>query len=204
MAYFAFEGIRPIVDESALVHPDATIIGDVEIGKNVFIGAQAVLRGDFGKIIVEDGANIQETCVIHCFPQKIATIATHAHIGHGAIIHGAQIGKNVLIGMNAVIMDDATIGENAIIGALSFVKEGAQIGAGKLAFGNPVREIRDLTPEEIEWKANGTMLYQDLAAARATTACAPARPGETMKVARSNTYSHLPKSELKFHAKDQR
>ena len=178
MACYAFDGIKPVVDTGSYLHPDSTIIGEVVIGKNVFIGAGAVLRGDFGRIVVGDGANVQENCVIHCFPNKSVTIASNAHIGHGAIIHGAEIQSNALIGMNAVIMDDAVIGANAIVGALSLVGAGKRIGANKLAYGNPAREVRDLRPEELAWKSDGTKLYQELTAARLTQPCKPITASE--------------------------
>ena len=201
MPFYSFQNIAPVIHESAYVHPDATVIGEVTIGATVFIGAQAVIRGDFGKIIINDGANIQEACVVHSFPGKAVLIEKNAHIGHGAIIHGATIGENALIGMNAVIMDDAIIGTNCIIGALSFVKEGLIIGDGKLAFGNPAREIRTLTADEIEWKTKGTTLYQDLALAKEIKPCDPLAWGE-MQSPRAQTYAHKPKNDKIKSARD--
>ena len=195
MACYAFDGIKPVVDSGSYLHPDSTIIGEVVIGKNVFIGAGAVLCGDFGKIVVGDGANVQEKCVIHCFPNKSVTIANNAHIGHGAIIHGAEIQQNALIGMNAVIMDDAVIGENAIVGALSLVGEGKLIGANKLAYGNPAREVRDLRPEELAWKSDGTRLYQELTAAQLSQPCKPITANEA-NATRSSRWQYKTKNNI--------
>lgn len=159
---YAFKGFIPVIHESAFVHPQATVTGNVTIGKDVYIGPGAALRGDWGAIIIEDGCNVQENCTIHMFPGKQAYLKKDAHIGHGAIIHGAHIGQNVMIGMNAVIMDDVQIGENSIIGALSFVKAGMDIAPNQLVVGNPAKVIKTLSEEMIAWKSKGTALYQKL------------------------------------------
>jgi phenylacetic acid degradation protein/carnitine operon protein CaiE len=159
---YKFKEAHPIIDPSAYVHPEATVIGSVKIGKDVFIGAHAVLRGDFGSIIIEDGCNVQENCTIHMFPGTTVHLQENAHIGHGAIIHGATVGKNVLVGMNAVIMDNVIIGDNSIIGALSFVPEGMEIPERKIVVGNPAKIIKDVSDQMIEWKTKGTELYQKL------------------------------------------
>jgi phenylacetic acid degradation protein len=161
---FSFEGFIPVIHESSFVHPNATVIGNVIIGKYCYVGASAVIRGDWGGIEIADGCNIQENCTVHMFPGVTVRLEEGAHIGHGSVIHGAQIGKNVLIGMNSVIMDNAVIGENSIIGALSFVPADSVIPAGKLAVGSPAKFVRDLTPEMIDWKSDGTKLYQQLPA----------------------------------------
>lgn len=161
---FEFEGFIPVIDASAFIHPNATITGNVIIGKNVYIGPGAAVRGDWGGIIVEDGCNIQENCTVHMFPGVTVRLQSGAHIGHGAVIHGAQIGRNVLIGMNAVIMDNAVIGDNSIVGALSFVPAETQIPAGKVVVGNPARVVKDATAEMVAWKTEGTKLYQQLPA----------------------------------------
>jgi len=161
---FEFEGIRPVVHPSAFVHPNATVIGNVEIGKDVYIGPGAALRGDWGGIVIEDGCNVQENCVIHMFPGVTVHLKESAHIGHGAIVHGGQIGRNVLIGMHAVIMDNAVIGDEAIVGALSFVPAEMEIPSRKLAVGNPARIVKDVSDEMIAWKTEGTKLYQSLPA----------------------------------------
>ena len=159
---YEFKGLRPYVHKEAFVHPQANVTGNVEIYENVYIGPGAVLRGDWGKIVIEAGANVQENCVIHMFPGTTVMIEEGAHLGHGCIVHGASIGKNVLIGMNAVIMDDAQIGENSIIGALSFVKAEMVIPNRKVVAGNPAKIIKDVSDEMISWKTNGTELYQKL------------------------------------------
>ncbi|MEM6262280.1 MAG: transferase hexapeptide repeat family protein [Bacteroidota bacterium] len=161
---YEFNGYKPVVDESAYVHPQAVVTGNVIIGAKVYIGPGAAIRGDWGAIQIAAGCNVQENCTIHMFPGVTVTLAEGAHVGHGAIIHGAKLGRNVLIGMNAVIMDEAVIGENSIVGALSFVKAKTEIPAGKLVAGNPARIIRDLSQEMIEWKTKGTALYQALPA----------------------------------------
>lgn len=159
---FEFNGYRPVVHETAFIHPNATVTGNVIIGKNVYIGPGAALRGDWGAIIIEDGCNVQENCTIHMFPGVTVHLKEAAHIGHGAIIHGATIGKNVLVGMNAVIMDRVIIGDNSLIGALCFVPEGMQIPERKIVVGNPAKIIKDITDEMIVWKTQGTKLYQQL------------------------------------------
>ncbi len=159
---YEFNGIKPVIDESAFIHPLATIIGNVIIGKDVYIGPGAVLRGDWGGIIVKDGSNIQENCVVHMFPGVTVVFEEGAHIGHGAIIHGGHIGRNSLVGMNAVVMDNAEIGEGSIIGALTFVPAGAKIPDRKVAVGNPAKVVKDVSDEMLEWKTDGTRLYQKL------------------------------------------
>jgi len=163
MAYYSFRGIVPKIHPESFVHPQASIIGDVIIGKNVYIGPFASLRGDFGRIVIHDGCNIQDSCTIHMFPGVTVVLEEMAHIGHGSIVHGARIGKNVLIGMHAVIMDDVEIGENAVVGALSFVPTGMKIPSGTLAAGNPAKIIKEVKKEMTEWKTKGTLLYQKLA-----------------------------------------
>lgn len=162
MPFYQFEGITPVVSMSSYVHESAEVIGDVIIEDNVYIAPLAVLRGDFGRIIVKQGANIQDNCVVHGFPMKDTIIDIDAHIGHAAIIHGCYIGKNVLIGMNSVIMDEAIIGQNSIVGALSFVKKGDTFADNSLILGSPAQEIRSLKTEEITWKSQGTNLYHEL------------------------------------------
>ncbi len=160
---YSFKGIRPVIHPSAFVHPQATIIGDVLIGKDVYIAAGAVLRGDWGRITVADGSNIQDNCVVHVFPGKGTNFDENAHIGHGAIVHGAQIGRDTLIGMAAVILDNAHIGDGSIVGAGSVVKTGEQIPARSLVVGNPARIVKQVSDEMLFWKIKGTELYQQLA-----------------------------------------
>src|SRR5690606_2981847 len=146
---YSFKGFIPVVHPSSFVHPQAVVTGNVIIGKNVYIGPSAALRGDWGGIVVEDGCNIQENCTIHMFPGITVKLEENAHIGHGAIVHGARIGKNVLIGMNAVIMDDAVIGDESIVGALSFVKAGDIFEKRSLIVGNPAKKIKQVSDEMI-------------------------------------------------------
>lgn len=159
---YEFKGFRPVIHESSFVHPLAAVTGNVIIGKDVYVGPGAAIRGDWGKIVIEDGCNVQENCTIHMFPGVTMTLHESAHIGHGAIIHGANIGKNVLVGMNAVIMDDAEIGEGSIIGALCFVKAKSVIPPRSLVVGNPGKIIKQVSDEMLAWKTKGTQLYQSL------------------------------------------
>lgn len=159
---YEFKGFRPIVHESSFIHPQATVTGNVIIGKDVYVGPGAAIRGDWGEIIIEDGCNVQENCTIHMFPGTTTRLKKGAHIGHGAIIHGGTIGENVLVGMNSVIMDEAEIGDECIIGALAFVKSGEKIPARSLVVGNPARIIKQVSDEMIAWKTKGTQLYQQL------------------------------------------
>lgn len=161
---FEFNGYKPVIDRSAFVHPNATVTGNVIIGKNVYIGPGAAIRGDWGQIIIEDGCNVQENCTIHMFPGTTVLLKESAHVGHGAIIHGATLGKNCLIGMNSVIMDNAVIGDECIIGALSFVPADMVIEKRKVAVGNPAKIVKEVSDEMITWKTKGTQLYQQLPA----------------------------------------
>ncbi|MGB6152965.1 MAG: transferase hexapeptide repeat family protein [Pricia sp.] len=161
---YSFKGFIPVVHESSFVHPLAAVTGNVIIGKNCYIGPGAAIRGDWGQIILKDGVNVQENCTVHMFPGKSITLQEGAHIGHGAIIHGANLGKNVLIGMNAVIMDDTEIGDESIIGAMSFIKAETKIPRRSLVVGNPAKRIKQVSDEMIAWKTKGTELYQKLPA----------------------------------------
>lgn len=161
--FYSYKNIVPVVHPSAYVHPQAVVTGDVVIGKDVYIGPGAAIRGDFGKIIIEDGCNVQENCTIHMFPGVTVLLKENAHIGHGAIIHGATIGKNCLVGMNAVIMDDVVLGDECVVGALSFIKAKEQIPPRSLVAGNPAKIIREVSDEMIQWKTEGTGVYQQLA-----------------------------------------
>ena len=159
---YEFKGFIPVVHPSAFVHPLAAVTGNVVIGKDVYIGPGAAIRGDWGEIIIENGCNVQENCTVHMFPGKTVILKENAHIGHGAVIHGATIGNNVLVGMNAVIMDETEIGDECIIGALSFIKANEKIPPRKLLVGNPAQIIRDVSDEMMDWKTKGTQLYQTL------------------------------------------
>ncbi|HEY6505951.1 MAG TPA: transferase hexapeptide repeat family protein [Chitinophagaceae bacterium] len=159
---YAFNGNTPVVDETSFVHPQAAVTGNVIIGKNCYVGPGAALRGDWGQIIIEDGCNVQENCTIHMFPGVTVLLKEGAHIGHGAIIHGATIGRNCLVGMNSVIMDHVDLGEESIVGALTFIKEGEKIPRRSLVAGNPSKIIKEVSDEMIAWKTKGTALYQAL------------------------------------------
>ena len=161
---YAFDGIRPSIHPSAFIHPQAAVTGNVVIGKDVYIGPGAAIRGDWGKIVIEDGCNVQENCTLHVFPGVGVLLEAGAHIGHGAIIHGATVGRNSLVGMNAVLMDDVVIGEECIIGALTFIKAGEQIPRRSMVVGNPGRIIKEVSDEMIAWKTAGTKVYQQLPA----------------------------------------
>ena len=159
---YAIDGIVPVVDPTAFVHPTAVLIGDVIVGAGCYVGPCASLRGDFGRLVLEPGANLQDTCVMHGFPGTDTVVGEDGHIGHGAVLHGCNVGRNALIGMNAVIMDNAVIGESAMVAACAFVRAGVEIAARSLAAGMPARVIRNLSDEEIAWKIAGTHTYQDL------------------------------------------
>ena len=159
---YSFKGHIPVIHESSFIHPLAAVTGNVIIGKNCYIGPSAAIRGDWGEIILEDGVNVQENCTVHMFPGKTIVLKEGAHVGHGAIIHGANLGRNCLIGMNSVIMDGAEIGDECIVGALSFVKAEVSFPSRKLIIGNPAKAIKDVSDEMIAWKTAGTKLYQQL------------------------------------------
>tara|TARA_B100000795_G_scaffold98437_1_gene72245 strand:+ start:1149 stop:1733 length:585 start_codon:yes stop_codon:yes gene_type:complete len=162
MPIYAIDGLIPVVDTSAYVHPTAVLIGDVIVGTDCYIGPNAVLRGDFGRIVLNQGCNVQDTCVVHSFPNKDCVIEQDGHIGHGAILHGCHIGRNALVGMNSVIMDGAIIGAESLVAATAFVKSGFQCPPRSLLAGSPATIKRQLSDEEIAWKSNGTLEYQNL------------------------------------------
>ncbi|MDB4324453.1 gamma carbonic anhydrase family protein [Crocinitomicaceae bacterium] len=162
MSVYSFNGFIPVIKESSFIHPKASVTGNVIIGENVYIGPNAAIRGDWGKVIIEDGCNVQENCTIHMFPGTTVLLKKGAHIGHGAIIHGGIIGENCLIGMNSVIMDDAVIEDECIVGALSFVAAKSVFSKRSLIVGNPAKKIKEVSDEMISWKTKGTSLYQTL------------------------------------------
>lgn len=159
---YEFQGFIPVVHESSFVHPLAAVTGNVIIGKNCYIGPGAAIRGDWGQIILEDGVNVQENCTVHMFPGKSIVLKESAHVGHGAVIHGANLGRNCLIGMNSVIMDDAEIGDESIVGAMAFVKAETKIPKRSLVVGNPAKVVKQVSDKMITWKTKGTELYQQL------------------------------------------
>ena len=187
---FEFNGYKPIIDKTAFIHPNATVTGNVTIGKDVYIGPGAAIRGDWGQIIIEDGCNVQENCTIHMFPGATVLLKQGAHVGHGAIIHGATLGKNCLIGMNSVIMDDVEIGDECIIGALCFVPAETKIDKRKVVVGNPAKIVKEVSDEMIAWKTKGTALYQKLPTNCYTTLkpCEPLRRSPAFKPEQQNEY----------------
>lgn len=174
---YAFNGYTPVVHPTAFVHPQAAVTGNVIIGKDVYIGPGAALRGDWGGIIIADGCNVQENCTIHMFPGITVRLEENAHIGHGAIIHGAHVGRNCLVGMNAVLMDNVELGEGCVVGALAFLPADSVWEARKVIVGNPARAVKDVSDEMLAWKTEGTALYQRLPAELHATlqACEPLR-----------------------------
>ena len=160
---YSFREVTPVIHPTSFVHQQAAVTGDVIIGKHCYIGPGAALRGDWGRIIIEDGCNVQENCTIHMFPGLTVLLKEGAHIGHGAVIHGAQIGKNCLVGMNSVIMDHVELGDECIVGALTLIREGEKIAPRSLIAGNPGKIIKEVTDEMIDWKTKGTAIYQQLA-----------------------------------------
>ncbi len=162
MPCYALEDVVPVVDPSAYVHPTAVLIGDVIVGPNCYVGPNACLRGDFGRIVLKDGANVQDTCVIHGFPQQDTVVEENGHIGHGAVLHSCVVRRDALVGMNAVVMDEAEVGEQSIVAACAFVPAGMKIPARSLVAGMPAKVKRELRDEEIAWKLEGTRTYQDL------------------------------------------
>lgn len=175
MNTYEFDGIVPVVDPSSYVHPSAVLIGDVIIGARCYVGANAVLRGDFGRLMLHDGSNLQDTCVMHGFPETDTVIDQDGHVGHGAVLHGCRIGRNAMVGMNAVIMDNAVIGEESIVAALAFVKADMQVPPRSLVAGVPGRIIRQVTQQEVDWKTAGTGVYHDLVE-RSRKSLRPAAP----------------------------
>lgn len=169
MPCYEIDGIRPVVDPTAYVHPSAVLIGDVIVGPRCYVGPLASLRGDYGRIILEEGSNVQDTCVMHGFPGTDTVVEVDGHVGHGAVLHGAIVKRNAMVGMNAVVMDEAVIGESSIVAACAFVKAGMVIAPGSLAAGVPAKVLRPLTDEEIAWKRGGTLTYQELALRSMTT-----------------------------------
>lgn len=187
---FEFNGYKPVIHRTAFIHPNATVTGNVTIGRDVYVGPGAAVRGDWGEIIIEDGCNIQENCTIHMFPGTTVLLKESAHIGHGAIIHGATIGKNSLIGMNSVIMDNAVIGEECIVGALTFVPADTVFENRKVIVGNPAKAIKDVSDDMIKWKTKGTELYQQLPSDcyASLKECEPLRRAPAFKPEQQNEY----------------
>lgn len=163
MPCYEFEGVRPVVDPAAFVHPSAVLIGDVTVGAGCLVGPCASLRGDIGRLTLMPGSNVQDNCTLHCFPGKDVVIEEDGHIGHGAVLHSCTIKRNAMVGMNAVVMDDAVIGEGSFVAAMSFVKAGTIVPPRTLVAGAPAKPVRPLDDDEIKWKTEGTAIYQQLA-----------------------------------------
>lgn len=172
---YAYEGLVPVIDPTAWVHPAAVLIGDVIVGPGCYVGPGASLRGDFGRIVLERNSNVQDNCVVHSRPDFDCVMEEESHIGHGAVIHCARIGRDAMVGINAVVMDRATIGEQAIVAAMSFVKVGMQVAPRVLVAGIPGRVLRSLNDDDVHWKREGTRLYIELAQ-RCRAGLAPAAP----------------------------
>jgi len=190
VAIYEFDGYRPVVHESAFIHPQAAVTGNVVIGRDVYVGPAAAIRADWGEILIADGCNVQEGCVIHVFPGATVALEESAHIGHGAIIHGATIGRNTLVGMNAVVMDRAHVGAECVVGALAFVQANARIADRKVVVGNPARVVKDVSDAMLAWKTEGTRLYQRLPADMRATwrECEPLREVPADRPRQSATY----------------
>jgi phenylacetic acid degradation protein len=197
MPAYSFDGLIPIVDPSAFVHPTAVLIGDVSIGPGCYIGPGASLRGDFGRIVLEKGANVQDNCIMHSFPSFESKVEENGHIGHGAVLHGCIVRRDALVGMNSVLMDGAIVGEASFVAAMSFVKAKFEIPPRTLVAGIPAKVVRELTDQEIAWKAQGTAEYQELARVSLATLkeVAPLTAPEPGRQRRVGTFK--PKSESK-------
>lgn len=195
---YSIDGITPVVHPEAYVHPTAVLIGDVIVAARAYIGPCACLRGDFGRILVEEGANIQDTCMLHGFPGKDTVVGADVTVGHGAVLHGCVIRRGALVGMNCVVNDNAEVGEDAVVAALAFVRAEARIPARSLAAGIPAKVLRELSEQEIGWKRDNMHLYQQLAVRSATTmqeteALTAVEPGRK----RIDIPGSIPLSELK-------
>jgi len=195
MSAYSVDGLVPVVHPTAFVHPQASLIGDVIVGAGCYVGPMASLRGDFGRVILQEGSNVQDGCVLHSFPGKDALLEAEAHIGHGAVLHGCTIRRGALIGIGAILMDDVVVEEEAFVGAASFVRAGFIVPARTLVTGIPARVVRALKSEELRWKLAGTREYQELAVrCRASLReCAPLtapQPGRPTRAASGTAPLH--------------
>lgn len=189
---YSFEGVTPVIDPSAYVHPTVVLLGDVIIGPGCYVGPGAVMRGDFGRIVLEREANLQDNCVVHSGPDLDTVMEERSHIGHGAVIHYCRIGRDALVGMNSVVMDGAEIGEQTIVAAMSFVRIGAKIPPRVLVTGTPARVVRELKPDDIAFKQMGTQLYVELAQ-RCNAGLVPAQPLAAVEPGRQRTRWVIPR-----------
>ena len=197
--FYKFKEFIPVVHPSSFVHPQAAVTGNVIIGKDVYVGPGASLRGDWGQIIIEDGCNVQENCTIHMFPGITVLLKRNAHVGHGAIIHGAMIGENCLVGMNSVIMDNVDLGDECIVGALTFIKADEKIPRRSVVAGNPGKVIKEVSDEMIAWKSKGTALYQQLPEEMKDlwNGCEPLRERREHYLKQENVYKTWNESKLR-------
>jgi phenylacetic acid degradation protein len=202
MPVYSLEGIIPVVDPSAFVHPQAVLIGDVVIGPRCYVGPGASLRGDMGRIVMGPGSNVQDNCVLHTFPTKEVRLEEDAHIGHGAVLHGCTVKRGALVGINAVLMDDVVVGEEALVGAASFVRAGFIVPPRTLVTGAPARAVRELTEEEVAWKARGTQEYHELAV-RCLASLKECQPLTAISAGRENT-SLRPVNTVPLHTLERR
>jgi phenylacetic acid degradation protein len=202
LTVYAIDGITPVVDPTAFVHPSAVLIGDVVVGAGCYVGPAACLRGDFGHIEVRAGANIQDNCVLHGFPGVGTIVEEDGHVGHGVVLHGCIVRRNALIGMNAVINDNAEIGEGAFVAAMAFVKAKMIVPPRTLVAGIPARIVRELSAAELAWKIEGTQSYQELTrrSLRTMRATAPLEAPEPGRK-RLDLPEMLPLSDLKGRTK---
>jgi phenylacetic acid degradation protein len=202
MPVYCLEGVIPVVDPSTFVHPQAVLIGDVVIGPRCYVGPGASLRGDFGRIVIGAGSNVQDNCVLHTFPAKEVRLEEDAHIGHGAVLHGCTVRRGALVGINAVVMDDVVVGEESLVGAASFVRAGFVVPPRTLVAGAPARVVRELSDEEITWKAAGTREYQELAA-RCLASLQECKPLPTVPPGRDQA-AQRPVNTVPLHTLDRR
>lgn len=182
MPCYAIDGVVPVVDPSAFVHPSAVLIGDVIIGPNCYVGPCASLRGDFGRVVLERGANVQDSCIVHGYPKQDTLVEENGHIGHGAVLHSCIVRRGALVGIKAVVMDDVEVGEEAVVGACSFVPVGMRIAPRTMVTGIPAKVKRTLMDKEVGWYAEGTRAYHELtvrclASMRETPPLAAVEPG---------------------------
>jgi len=202
MPIYSLEGVIPVVDSSAFVHPQAVLIGDVVIGPRCYVGPGASLRGDMGRIVMGPGSNVQDNCVLHTFPTKEVRLEEDAHIGHGAVLHGCTVKRGALVGINAVLMDDVVVGEEALVGAASFVRAGFIVPPRTLVTGAPARAVRELTEEEVAWKARGTQEYHELAV-RCLASLKECQPLTAIPAGRENA-SQRPVNTVPLHTLERR
>ena len=202
LTVYEINGVTPVVDPAAYVHPSAVLIGDVIVAADCYIGPAACLRGDFGRIDIRAGANLQDSCIMHGFPGTDTIVEEDGHIGHAAVLHGCVVKRNALVGMNAVVNDNAVVGESAIVAAMAFVKAGFVVPPRTLVAGIPARIVRELTEQEMSWKVEGTRSYQELTrrslATMTATSPLPAPEPDRKRLALSEL---LPLSELKAGTK---